>query len=311
MKKVLILLAASLIFWHGLAQSTREELERNHVKLVTITGWIRSNDGTLIEKPDKMRVEHEYDQRGNNTTTVVFISYKNTKHDSIHYSYDHANRCTEVVTYEFAQTKALFIGREKKIYDERGNILFHSTENSQGLNECQYSYRFDNLHRLIEKTTTCNGKKESSQTISYNFDKKGNVIMESRTGSSPVKYIIKYFKGSDKIESRLNLSNSKQEFFDQNGALVKVTEPGFTKSYKYDQRGNIIELTEDNWQSSITGARVYKQVFDQGNHLIEKMEVSGKSVTDPPEKWVYSSAGLPIEYVKGQEIEKYEYQFYN
>jgi hypothetical protein len=52
-------------------------------------------------------------------------------------------------------------------------------------------------------------------------------------------------------------------------------------------------------------------VFDQENHLIEKMEVSEKSFIDQPEKWVYTPVGLLEERIKGTEIENFSYQFHN
>jgi hypothetical protein len=268
-------------------------------------------DGSRKQSGDQMRVVKGYDQKGDLTHTTTFITFRNTKSDSTTYKFDAEHRSIEVALYKFDQNSpdGYLIERQGRKYDETGKEIYNLTESNNRKSECEYSYKYDNNKRLIEKTISCNGTRYDKESIKYDYDKKGNLILETSTLSTPIKYLLKYSK-TGKLESRLNLSTSKQEFYADNGDIVQITEPGMKSYYKYDSEKRIIELVEDNYQSSITGPRHYTFKYDSRGHLIEKAEISKKSDVHPTESWIYNDSGLLTEYIKGTEIEKYDYVFY-
>lgn len=295
----------------GFGQNSWKEFQTNKVKQVTITKWEAQKDGTRKQSGDQMRVVKGYDLKGDLVYTTTFITFRNTKSDSITYKFDSEHRPIEVTLYKFNQQNpnGYMVERQERKFDETGNEIYNLTESNNRKSECEYLYKYDNNKRLIEKTISCNGTRFDKETIKYEYDKKGNLILETSTLSTPIKYMLKYSK-SGKLESRLNLSTSKQEFYDDNGDVVQITEPGRKSYYKYDSEKRIIELVDDNYQGSITGPRHYTFKYDSNGHLIEKAEISKKSSVHPTESWVYNESGLLTEYIKGTEIEKYDYVFY-
>lgn len=295
----------------GYGQNSWQEFQDNKVKQVTITKWNVQNDGSRKQSGDQMRVVKGYDQNGDLAYTTTFITFRNTKSDSVTYKFDSEHRPIEVTVYKFNEQNrdGYVFQRQVKKYDETGKDIYNLVESNGRKSECEYSYKYDNNKNLIEKTISCGGSKFDKEVIKYEYDKKGNLVLETSSISSPIKYMLKYSK-SGKLESRLNLSTSKQEFYDDNGNVVQTTQPGKNTYYKYDSEKRIIELTEDNYQSSITGPRTYKLQYDSKGHLIEKADISKKNNLDPIEKWIYNDSGLLIEYIKGTEIEKYDYVYY-
>ena len=309
MKLITILLLSTPTILLG--QNSWKDFESNKAKQVTITKWETQKDGNRKQSGDQTRVVKGYDQKGNIIYVTTYVTYRNTKHDSTTYKYDSEHRPIEFALYEFNEQvpNGYIVEKQEKRYDENNREAFSSTESNSRKSECEYSYKYDNAKRLIEKTISCNGTRFDNEVVKYNYDKKGNLVLQTSSLSTPIKYILKYSK-SGKLESRLNLSTSKQEFYDDNGNAVQITEPGRNTYYKYDSDKRIIELIEDNYQSSITGPSHYKLQYDDKGHLIEKADISKKNNIDPIEKWVYSDSGLLTEYIKGTEIEKYEYVFY-
>ena len=294
-----------------LGQNTWQELQTNKVKQATITKWEVQKDGSRKQSGDQMRVVKGYNQNGDLVYATTFITFRNTKSDSVTYKFDSQHRPIDVTVYKFNEQNrdGYVFQRQMKKYDETGMDIYNLVESNNRKTECEYSYKYDNNKRLIEKTISCGGSRFDKEVIKYEYDKKGNLVLEASSISSPIKYMLKYSKGG-KLESRLNLSTSKQEFYDDNGNIIQTTQPGKNTYYKYDSEKRIIELTEDNYQSSITGPRTYKLQYDSKGHLIEKSDISKKNNLDPTEKWIYNESGLLTEYIKGTEIEKYEYVFY-
>ena len=294
-----------------LGQNTWQELQTNKVKQATITKWEVQKDGSRKQSGDQMRVVKGYNQNGDLVYATTFITFRNTKSDSVTYKFDSQHRPIDVTVYKFNEQNrdGYVFQRQMKKYDETGMDIYNLVESNNRKTECEYSYKYDNNKRLIEKTISCGGSRFDKEVIKYEYDKKGNLVLEASSISSPIKYMLKYSKGG-KLESRLNLSTSKQEFYDDNGNIIQTTQPGKNTYYKYDSEKRIIELTEDNYQSSITGPRTYKLQYDSKGHLIEKSDISKKNNLDPTEKWIYNESGLLTEYIKGTKIEKYEYVFY-
>ena len=306
MKLIILLTLPTIVF----GQNSWQELQANKVKQVTITKWEVQKDETRKQSGDQMRIIKGYDQNGDLSYVTKYITFRNTKSDSLTYKYDNNHRAIEISLYKFNEQNpnGYMVERQTKKYDEANNEIYNSTESSNKKFECNYSYKYDKEKRLIEKTLDFTGGRFDKEVIKYEYDKKGNLIEETSSLSTPVRYILKYSK-SGKIESKLNLAKSKQEFYDENGNVIHVIQPGNESYYKYNSENKVIELTEST-QSSITGPSKYAFTYDSKGHLIEKSDISQKRNLSPTEKWIYDENGLLTEYIKGTEIEKYEYVYY-
>jgi hypothetical protein len=304
---VLILLSVPTI---GFGQNSWKELQSNKVKQVTVTKWQVQKDESRKQSGDQTRVVKGYDQNGDLIYVTKYITFRNVKSDSLTYKYDTDHRIIEISLYKFNEQNpnGYLVERQTKKYNEDNNEVYNSTESNNKKFECEYSYKYDKEKKLIEKTLDFTGGRFDKEVIKYEYDKKGNLVLETSSLSTPVKYIIKYSK-SGKMESRLNLGKSKQEFFDDNGNIIQITQPGNDTYLKYNSENKVVELMEKT-QSSITGPSKYGFQYDSKGHLIEKSDISNKRNLEPTEKWIYNESGLLIEYIKGTELEKYEYVFY-
>lgn len=310
-----MLIIAILISVSSYSQNTREILERNKVEHITITTWQKESDGTEKRSGDMMRIENSYDLNGNLTDNLSFITYLEEKHERITYKYDNLHRPTEIIIYEFNDiyTEGYVIKKQIQKYDEKDNLIFYSLENNSQNPKivCEYLYQHNETDKLIKKTTKCTDSKgESEQTVIYVYDKKGNLVLEDNSIFSDIKYDLKYYNKSNKIQERINYSTYKQEFFDENGNLTKIVEPSINTFFKYDEKRNIIEKIEDYWQSSVTGPTYYTFIYDNENRLMEKTGKTENGDIQSIEKWTYDEKGLLIEYIDDSESEKYEYRFY-
>lgn len=317
MKTTILLLILALIFsLSGYGQNTRELLEKNKVKHLTITKWEKTKDGVEKRSGDMKRFEQDYDSNGNMIDRILFITFRENKSERITYKYDEENRPTEIVLYRFNDNNSESYVVEKQIreYDKKDNVIFYSLYQGTDDNpkvEYAYSYQYDDEKLIGKLTKLTNSKGVQEESVMYKYDKKGNLILETFSISSDVKYDLKYYKKSDQIQERMRYGGASiiVESFDEKGNLIKIDNSGKITFFSYNDKGKIIEQIEKS-QSSITGPVYYTLTYDNEDRLIEKVGSLKSGTLKSTEKWTFNDNGLLIEYTNGSEIDKYEYEYY-
>jgi hypothetical protein len=310
MKMLRVLLGALLVPIVLLGQVTRHDFKRNKVKHATTALWTVNSEDKKAQRSPDYRAEREYDLEGN---LLYLVTYNGAiKGDSITYKYDSNNRIIELTLYQNKRgfTPDYLAERQIKKFDEMNNEVYYSVETNGRKSVEEYSYKYEN-GKLIQKTVKATNSKGSYEDIiEYQYDKKGNLVLQTSSymPSTQVKYLITYAKKSDKISSILNLSKAREEFYDEQNNIFHVVEAGIETYFKYDSNKNVIEkVVENNQGSIINGPKHLFMTYDKYGHLTGRTEKTNK---EPTEKWTYNDNGLLLEYMKGNNIEKYNYVFY-
>ncbi|MBR1443515.1 MAG: hypothetical protein IJ583_08285 [Firmicutes bacterium] len=233
----------------------------------TVYEYDTLNRVTKVISPNGNYSTNVYDQRGNLTETTYGSGTRKIK-----YEYDKLDRVIRCIN-PMGNGEKQIVSEETYEYDEAGNMTKKTIKNGWRKNYTEYSY--DALGRVINEENK-NGdfnsykyskagmiisEKNSNQTISYYYNKAGNVcLMKTKYGNVPYEIRFEYDKGG-------NLSS---ENYYANGAssITNYTD------YQYDE-ANRLQYVKDNGVNS----RIAEYVYNVGNQ-ITKLKYANGSVTD-------------------------------
>ena len=208
---------------------------------------------------DLGRLTSETDHSGKTT------SYKPDEAGNV---YEQINRLAEVtrVTYDKANRPMnVDYLKDNSIetfgYDPAGN------PNAAANNTVAYSFQYDRLNRLIQKT---DGRGKS---LSFTFDKVGNILTKTTYQGSTTSYV---YNAANRLTKIIDAANGETVFtYDLAGNRLSVKDAELkTWSFAYDDLGRLTSETDHNGKTVSYKPDEAGNVWEKTNHLAEVTRIA-------------------------------------
>ena len=195
---------------------------------------------------------YRYDPVGN------IISKTDANYDTINYEYDELNRLTGILYPDGTAVT--------KEYDAVGNLVKLTGQDFIA------DLSYDELNRLSEVEKQYGS---ISKTISYGYDKNGNILNMSVNGEY---YKLTTEYSYDKLNRITAINDSNNELtnysYDAGGRKIAMERPnGVTTSYSYDAANNLASLVNSKSSGDVISS--YSYTYDNVGNVLSITEDTG------------------------------------
>lgn len=209
---------------------------------------------TTSDNKEKLVSEYTYYPKGTikNVKNYTGFDVGNDNYILKTYEYDKFDRITNI---KYVNSDNLEKIREeyKFTYDKNGNILTEEIYNDYIIDNKIHnlkSYSYDELGRLIEVQVIDKLNENNKETTSYEYDKVGNRISETKQGITST---YSYNNLNQLLDVKAQGNTLREYTYDENGNTKTEKQGDKTVTYSYDINNQIIDYEEkDNGNVVLT-----------------------------------------------------------
>ena len=272
-----------------------------------------SEDGFLLEKTDAAGNRSEYSYDGNGSLifedhsdgAILTNSYLSTMKKTV--TADEDGETTywfdafgHVISVEYPDGDMVTYGYDPEgrlirlTYPEGNSVTYAYNDRGFlskviGLDGRETLYEYDELGRRVKTT-------HSGRTITYEFDRRGDLIREVISGGENLTIAYQYDENHQLVRESMSdgtTTKTAEYQYDSLGQLVSFRQEGYEEHYAYDPVGNML--------SKQAGDTLYRMEYNAANQLV-RMESPEGSV-----QYTYDANGNLIQKEGDGWTESYEY----
>ncbi|WP_290773297.1 DNRLRE domain-containing protein [Anaerofustis sp.] len=200
---------------------------------------------TTSDNKEKLISEYTYNPKGTikNVKDYTGFDVGNDNYILKTYEYDKFDRITNI---KYVNSDNLEKIREeyKFTYDKNGNILTEEIYNDYIIDNKIHKlklYSYDELGRLIEVQVIDKLNENNKETTSYEYDKVGNRISETKQGITST---YSYNNLNQLLDVKAQGNTLREYTYDENGNTKTEKQGDKTVTYSYDINNQIIDYEE-------------------------------------------------------------------
>lgn len=234
------------------------------------------NDNASLKKGRiKFETVFGYDAVGNENEPP-----KDTLTSKAVFKYDEKENLVEANNYDL-KTNSVF-SKDKRVYDNRGNMVEITFFNSNGEIDGKYSYTYDSLNHETQKDTYWKGRFDGKVVTTYDY--KSMTVTVSFYNRDGIFERKNHYKIDDK--------GNQLENYDYEGTLTSKSR------FEYNAMGKIIKQYCEAWEMDTTNSVIVYKYDEQNNEILRTItDLNTNSVSSIKTEYTYDKFGNWIKMV--------------
>lgn len=234
----------------------RTQFIEGNPNIITDNQWDEEGKNilaTIRHNPDNSPIDKTtYTFKDNKLTEKTIYNGEGTPIDKITYTYDKAGN---IKKEEFFQGNGVLKAYAVCNYDFAKNKTSESRFNANKSLQYKTDYTYKNNKVATKITSDSNGKKSSSETITY--DSKGNIIKRTKW---------EQFENAESVESYVYDNNNNV----LNWSTMTNNKVQLSTVYTYDKNNNVLTYKLSGAEGIAPLNKTYAYTYDAHNNWIEK-----------------------------------------